>query len=173
MVLRTTCIKNIKFKVIKTRIGYQYIGYFYYSVSLNWAACGPRFGHSWTKHIWNIASCRSTTENLNASFLTWTTRNFCSQNTVGRCTQDANLLLVFGSVAACFFSWTWQFQREMKPWLHMEHLYGRSPVWVFMCAFKEKQSFSALLPVATGVAELKDWSGLRCYALNYGRFLTT
>jgi len=26
--------------------GYQYIGYIYYSENLNWAACGPRFGHS-------------------------------------------------------------------------------------------------------------------------------
>jgi len=32
--LRTTCIKNIKFKIIKIRIGCQYVGYFYYSQNL-------------------------------------------------------------------------------------------------------------------------------------------
>ena len=37
--LRTTCIKNVKFKIIiKIRIGCQYVGYFYYSQNLNWAA---------------------------------------------------------------------------------------------------------------------------------------
>jgi len=44
--LRNICIKNVKFKIIKTRTGCQYMGYFYYSKNLNWAACGPRVGHS-------------------------------------------------------------------------------------------------------------------------------
>jgi len=36
--LKTTCIKNVKFKLIKIRTGCHYIGYFYYSENLNWAA---------------------------------------------------------------------------------------------------------------------------------------
>jgi len=36
--LKTTCIKNIKFKIIKIRTGSQYIGYFCCSENLNWAA---------------------------------------------------------------------------------------------------------------------------------------
>jgi len=40
--LRTTYIKNVKFKIITIRTGCQYVGYFYYSKNLNWAACGPR-----------------------------------------------------------------------------------------------------------------------------------
>jgi len=36
--LKTTCIKNIKFKIIKIRTGCQYIGYFCCSENLNWAA---------------------------------------------------------------------------------------------------------------------------------------
>jgi len=39
-------MKNVKFTIIKTRIGWQYVGYFYYTENLNWAACGPRVGHS-------------------------------------------------------------------------------------------------------------------------------
>jgi len=31
MALKTTCIKNVKFKIIKTRTGCQYVGYFCYS----------------------------------------------------------------------------------------------------------------------------------------------
>jgi len=42
--LRTTCIKNVKFKIIKTTTGCQYVGYFYYSENLNWAAQNPRLG---------------------------------------------------------------------------------------------------------------------------------
>ena len=38
MALSTTCIKNVKFKIIKIRTGCQYIGYFHYSEILNWAA---------------------------------------------------------------------------------------------------------------------------------------
>jgi len=45
--LRTTCIKNVKFKIIKIRTGCQYVGYLYYSKNVNWAACGPWVGHSW------------------------------------------------------------------------------------------------------------------------------
>jgi len=41
VVLRTTCIKNVKFKIIKTRTGCQYVGYFYYNQNLNWAAHNP------------------------------------------------------------------------------------------------------------------------------------
>jgi len=51
--LRTTCIHNIKFKIIKLRTGCEYVEYFYCSENLswtaqtfNWAACGPWFGHS-------------------------------------------------------------------------------------------------------------------------------
>jgi len=36
--LTTTCIKNVKFKIIKIRTGCQYVRYFYYSEHLNWAA---------------------------------------------------------------------------------------------------------------------------------------
>ena len=35
--LRTTCTKNVKFKIIKIRTGCQYVGYFYCSEILNWA----------------------------------------------------------------------------------------------------------------------------------------
>jgi len=48
--LRTTSIKNVKLKIIKTRTGCQYIGYFY-SVNLNWVACGPGFGHNCVRLI--------------------------------------------------------------------------------------------------------------------------
>jgi len=44
--LRTTCIKNVKFKIIKVRTGCQYVGYFFCSENLNWASCGPRVQHS-------------------------------------------------------------------------------------------------------------------------------
>jgi len=42
--LRTTCIKNVKFKIIKTRTRCQYVGYFYYSENPNWAAQNPQLG---------------------------------------------------------------------------------------------------------------------------------
>jgi len=45
--LRTTCIKNFKFKIIKLRTGCQYLGYFYYSVNLNWAAQNIQLGRMW------------------------------------------------------------------------------------------------------------------------------
>jgi len=43
--LRTTCIKNVEFKIIKIRNGCQYLGYFYYSEHLNWAAQNLRLCH--------------------------------------------------------------------------------------------------------------------------------
>jgi len=45
VVLKNTCIKNVKFKIIKIRTGCQYIGYFNYSENLNWAAQNCRLGH--------------------------------------------------------------------------------------------------------------------------------
>ena len=42
--LRTTCIKNVKFKIIKIRTDWQYVGYFYYSENLHWAAQNLRLG---------------------------------------------------------------------------------------------------------------------------------
>jgi len=42
--LRTTSIKNVKFKFIKSRTGCQYIGYSYSVVNLNWAAQNPQMG---------------------------------------------------------------------------------------------------------------------------------
>jgi len=44
MALKTTCIKDDKFKIVKTRTSYQYVGHFYYRVNLNWAAQNPRLG---------------------------------------------------------------------------------------------------------------------------------
>ena len=38
MALKTTCIKNVKFKIVKMRTSCQNIGYFYHSENLNWAA---------------------------------------------------------------------------------------------------------------------------------------
>jgi len=42
--LRTTCIKNVKFKIIKIRTDCQYVEYFYSSEHLNWAAQNLRLG---------------------------------------------------------------------------------------------------------------------------------
>ena len=36
--LRATWIKNVRFKIIRIRTGCHYVGYFYYSENLNWAA---------------------------------------------------------------------------------------------------------------------------------------
>ena len=44
MALRTTCNKNVKFKILKTRTGCQYIGYVSYSENLNWGAQNLRLG---------------------------------------------------------------------------------------------------------------------------------
>jgi len=42
--LRTTCIKTVRFKIIKTSTGCQYVGYLYYSENLKWAAQNLRLG---------------------------------------------------------------------------------------------------------------------------------
>jgi len=54
--LWTTCIKNIKFKIIKIRTGCEYVRYFYHSENLNWTAknvdwatCWLQVGHSWIR----------------------------------------------------------------------------------------------------------------------------
>jgi len=36
--LRATCIKNVKFKIIKITAGCQHVGYIHYSENLDWAA---------------------------------------------------------------------------------------------------------------------------------------
>jgi len=38
LLLRTTCIKNVKIKIIKIRRDCQYAGFFFYNENLNWAA---------------------------------------------------------------------------------------------------------------------------------------
>jgi len=45
MALRTTCNKNVKFKIIRIRKGCQYAGYVWYSEHLNWATQNLRLGH--------------------------------------------------------------------------------------------------------------------------------
>jgi len=42
--LRTTCIKNVKFRIVKIRTGWQHTGYFYYSENLNLAAQNLHLG---------------------------------------------------------------------------------------------------------------------------------
>jgi len=44
--VRTTCIKNVKFRITKVRTGCQYVGYFYYSENLNWAAQNLLLGNT-------------------------------------------------------------------------------------------------------------------------------
>jgi len=44
VVLSTTCIKNVKFEIIKVRASCEYVEYFYYSENLNWAAQNLRLG---------------------------------------------------------------------------------------------------------------------------------
>jgi len=44
MALKTTCIKNIIFKIIKIKIVCQYIGNFYYCKNLKWAAQNLQLG---------------------------------------------------------------------------------------------------------------------------------
>jgi len=44
MALRTTCIENVKLKIVKIRTSCQYVGCFYYSENLNWAAQNLRLG---------------------------------------------------------------------------------------------------------------------------------
>ena len=59
LALRTTSIKNVKFKIIKTRTSCQYVWYFYYSVYLNWTAQnpqpGPRVGHNCSRESVKIS----------------------------------------------------------------------------------------------------------------------
>jgi len=46
--LKAICIKNVKFKIIKIRTCMfccEYIGYYYYSQKLNWAAQNLQLGH--------------------------------------------------------------------------------------------------------------------------------
>jgi len=42
--LRTTCKKNVKFKILEIRTSCQYIKYVYYRENLNWAAQDLRLG---------------------------------------------------------------------------------------------------------------------------------
>ena len=44
MAPKTTCIKNVKFKIKKIRTSCQYAGYFYYSENLTWTAQNLRQG---------------------------------------------------------------------------------------------------------------------------------
>jgi len=46
--LRTTFIKNVKLKIVKTRTGYQYTGYCYYRENLIWAAQNLNWAAGWT-----------------------------------------------------------------------------------------------------------------------------
>jgi len=45
LALMTTCIKNVKFMIIKIKTCCQYMRYFYYSKNPNWAAQNLRLGH--------------------------------------------------------------------------------------------------------------------------------
>jgi len=45
MALTTTCIENVKLKIVKISAGCQHVGYFYCSENLNWAAQNLRLGH--------------------------------------------------------------------------------------------------------------------------------
>jgi len=50
--LRTTCIKNVKSKIIKLRTGCQYVRYFAtakFKLDRTKPTTGPRVGHSWAK----------------------------------------------------------------------------------------------------------------------------
>jgi len=53
--LRTTCNKNVKFKIIKIKTSCQYVGCFYHSKNLNWAAQNLRLGRmrvaGWTQLV--------------------------------------------------------------------------------------------------------------------------
>jgi len=46
--LKTTCIKNVKFKFIKMGTGCQDVGHFYYSENLIWAAQIFDWAAGWT-----------------------------------------------------------------------------------------------------------------------------
>jgi len=45
--LRITCIKNVKFKILKIRTGCQYVGYLHYNENRNWAAQNLRQARPW------------------------------------------------------------------------------------------------------------------------------
>jgi len=47
VVPRTTCIKNVKLKIIKIRTDFEYGGYFYIE-NLNWATQNLRLDCGWT-----------------------------------------------------------------------------------------------------------------------------
>ena len=68
--LRTTCNKNVKFKIIKMRTSCEYVGYFRYSENLNWAACGSRVGHSWFR----LNNALHTTQENNMRMLAFASR---------------------------------------------------------------------------------------------------
>jgi len=68
--LRTTCVKNAKFKVIKIRTGCQYVGYFYYSGNLNWTAQNLRLGRMRTEgHGLDIADLEPKTRTAGENFI--------------------------------------------------------------------------------------------------------
>jgi len=57
--LRTTCIKNVKLKIVKTRTGCQYTGYCYYRENLIWAAQNLNWAAGWTWLLQRLVkSCR-------------------------------------------------------------------------------------------------------------------
>jgi len=53
--LKTTCIKNVKFKTFKIKTDCQNTDWLYCSENLNWAAhwtaCSPWAGHSWFRNM--------------------------------------------------------------------------------------------------------------------------
>jgi len=60
--LKTTCIKNVKFKIIKIRTGCEYVRCFYHSENISWAeknfdcaTCWLWVGHSWIRWIKKIS----------------------------------------------------------------------------------------------------------------------
>ena len=59
--LKTTCNRNVKFKIIKIRTGCQYVGYFHNRTNVNWAAQNlrlgrmrPRVGHTLARAITDL-----------------------------------------------------------------------------------------------------------------------
>jgi len=50
--LRITCIKNVKFNIIKIRTGCEYVRYFYYAENLNWAVQKLRLGRMCPESRW-------------------------------------------------------------------------------------------------------------------------
>ena len=62
--LKTTCIKNVKFKIIKIRTGCQDVGYLYYSKNLNWSTKNRRLGRGL-----DIAGLKQTVERADSGLL--------------------------------------------------------------------------------------------------------